>query len=51
MDTSSSFPELTSLYRVGDLTLKNRFVMSAMTRMRCDPADCVPNDLLVEYYS
>lgn len=25
--------------------------MAAMTRMRTDPKDCIPNDLLVRYYA
>jgi N-ethylmaleimide reductase len=37
--------------KLGSLTFKNRVVMAAMTRMRTDPKDGVPNDLLVEYYS
>ena len=37
--------------RVGDLELKNRIVMAALTRCRADAADGVPNDLHVEYYS
>ena len=37
--------------KLGSLTLKNRVVMAAMTRMRTDPKDGIPNDLLVEYYS
>lgn len=37
--------------KLGPLTFKNRYVMAAMTRMRTDPKDGVPNDLLVEYYS
>jgi 2,4-dienoyl-CoA reductase-like NADH-dependent reductase (Old Yellow Enzyme family) len=25
-------------------------MLAAMTRVRCDPKDGIPNDLLVEYY-
>jgi N-ethylmaleimide reductase len=38
-------------FKLGDLDLPNRAVVSAMTRTRCDPKTGVPNDLLVEYYS
>lgn len=38
-------------YKIGDLTLSNRFVMCSMTRCRCDPKDGIPTDLHVEYYS
>ena len=34
----------------GKYTLKNRIMLAAMTRARCDPADGIPNDLLVKYY-
>lgn len=32
---------------LGKYTLKNRLMLAAMTRMRCDPANGIPNDLLV----
>lgn len=35
---------------LGKYVLKNRVMLAAMTRMRCDPQTGVPNDLLVEYY-
>jgi N-ethylmaleimide reductase len=38
-------------FKLGDQTIKNRFVMAAMTRCRADPATCVANDLHVQYYS
>lgn len=34
----------------GDVTLKNRVVMAAMTRVRCDK-DGVPTDLVAKYYA
>lgn len=37
--------------KVGDLTFQNRIVMAAMTRMRCDYRDKIPNQLLADYYS
>jgi len=37
--------------QVGDITLSNRIVMAAMTRLRADPKTGVPNDLHVKYYS
>lgn len=33
--------------RVGDLELKNRIVMAALTRCRADAADGIPTDLHV----
>jgi len=36
---------------LGKYTLKNRVFMSSLTRCRCSPADGIPNELLVEYYS
>lgn len=35
----------------GDVTLKNRVFMAAMTRIRADPKDGIPNDLMAKYYS
>lgn len=46
-NTSKLFKPL----RLGDITIPNRIIMAAMTRMRCDNATKIPNDLLVEYYS
>jgi 2,4-dienoyl-CoA reductase-like NADH-dependent reductase (Old Yellow Enzyme family) len=37
--------------KVGELTIPNRIIMAAMTRMRCDNATKVPNDLLATYYA
>ena len=45
---SSSLLESTQL---GSLKLKNRFVVAPLTRLRADPLDSIPNDLMVEYYS
>lgn len=36
---------------MGDVELPNRIVMAALTRTRANPADGVPTDLHVEYYS
>lgn len=41
--------KLFSSYKLGDVELKNRIVMSPMTRSRA--IGNVPNDLMVEYYS
>lgn len=46
-DTSLLFKPL----KIGDITIPNRIVMAAMTRMRCDKNAKVPNDLMAEYYS
>lgn len=46
-NTSKLFKPL----KLGDITIPNRIIMAAMTRMRCDNATKIPNDLLVEYYS
>lgn len=37
--------------RVGDITIPNRIIMAAMTRMRCDNNTKVPNNIVAEYYS
>lgn len=37
--------------QLGEYILKNRIVMGAMTRQRCNPNDGIPNELLVEYYT
>lgn len=38
-------------FKLGPLTLKNRFVMGPMTRCRANPEDGIPNDLMREYYT
>jgi 2,4-dienoyl-CoA reductase-like NADH-dependent reductase (Old Yellow Enzyme family) len=38
-------------YKMGDIDLSNRICMAACTRMRCNPADGVANDLVAEYYT
>lgn len=43
--------KLLTKHRMGDLDLPNRVVMSALTRMRCNKQDHIPNDLLVNYYA
>lgn len=35
---------------LGKYLLKNRIVLSALTRQRCDIGVGIPNDLLVKYY-
>jgi len=35
---------------IGELTLKNRIIMSALTRERC-PENGVPTDMVAEYYA
>lgn len=37
--------------RIGNLLLKNRIVVSAMTRLRSDPKTGLANDLHKEYYA
>ncbi len=37
--------------KIGAYTLKNRIIMSALTRMRCNPLDGIPNEVVVEHYS
>eukprot|EP01017_Pseudomicrothorax_dubius_P009469 TRINITY_DN13217_c0_g1_i4.p1 TRINITY_DN13217_c0_g1~~TRINITY_DN13217_c0_g1_i4.p1 ORF type:complete len:364 (-),score=102.40 TRINITY_DN13217_c0_g1_i4:122-1213(-) len=48
---AESSTNLLSPYTLGPLTLKNRVVMTSLTRQRTDPNDNIPNDLLAEYYS
>jgi N-ethylmaleimide reductase len=35
---------------IGEIQLKNRVCLAALTRQRCDPKDGIATDLLVEYY-
>ena len=54
MGCSSSSQDQFNLFeqvKFGDLKLKNRFVVAPLTRMRANPADGIPNDLMAEYYS
>jgi 2,4-dienoyl-CoA reductase-like NADH-dependent reductase (Old Yellow Enzyme family) len=49
----STAPPLLSPGKIGDLGLRNRVVMCALTRQRCarsGPDNGVPNDMLVQYY-
>lgn len=39
-----------SILKKGNMLLRNRVCMAALTRQRCNPNDGIPNDLLVEYY-
>jgi len=45
------FKTLGQEHKIGDLVLKNKFVMASLTRIRCDPKTGVPGDLAVNYYS
>jgi N-ethylmaleimide reductase len=36
--------------KLGQMTLKNRVILSALTRARCDPDKGIPTDLLAIYY-
>lgn len=47
----SNLSVLFTSLKIGDVQLKNRIVMAAMTRMRCNPIDSIPNDLVSEYYT
>lgn len=38
--------KLTDTVKLGDFVLKNRVVLSALTRTRCNPQDGVPTDLV-----
>ena len=49
--SQEAFKTLGQEYKLGDLTLKNKFVMASLTRVRCDPKTGVPSDLIVNYYS
>jgi N-ethylmaleimide reductase len=37
--------------KIGDVELKNRFVMAPLTRMRTTQPGNIPNDLMAEYYA
>ncbi|THG92727.1 hypothetical protein EW026_g8271 [Hermanssonia centrifuga] len=47
---SSTAPHLSSTMSLGNLTLRNRNIMSSLTRSRSFP-DAVPNEYNVEYYT
>ncbi len=52
MDRQSNLDKpLFATTKLGDIQLKNRIVMAALTRARADPVTAVPNDLHVKYYS
>ena len=36
--------------KLGEITLKNRIALAALTRQRCDPLDGVPTDVVSDYY-
>jgi len=38
-------------HQLGDLLLPNKIAMAALTRMRCNPKDGVPNEMHVKYYT
>ncbi|KAI8852433.1 hypothetical protein BC829DRAFT_385109 [Chytridium lagenaria] len=46
----SALPHLASELKVGSLTLKNRYVLSAMTRNRATNPGSVPTDTMATYY-
>lgn len=37
--------------KIGDLTFPHRIAMAPLTRMRADPKDGIPTDLMAEYYA
>ena len=37
--------------KLGEYTLRNRVVLAALTRQRCDLKTGIPTDLVAEYYS
>jgi len=37
--------------KMGDIELKNRICMAALTRQRCESDDLVPTGMHVEYYT
>jgi len=37
--------------QLGELKLKNKFVVAPLTRMRASFNDFIPNDLMVEHYT
>lgn len=36
--------------KLGEYTLRNRVVLAALTRQRCDIETCIPTELHAEYY-
>src|SRR5882757_5507125 len=49
-ETMSQPTKLFEPYKLGPLTLPNRFVMAPLTRNRAIPPGLVPNPLAIEYY-
>jgi len=49
--SAHSYTHLFETYKLGDLTLKNRFVMASLTRSRADHKTMIPTERHVEYYS
>ena len=47
---ASEFSKLMQPLRIGPLTLRNKVIMSALTRSRSVPTN-VPNDINLEYYT
>lgn len=37
--------------KLGDIELRSRVVMASLTRIRCDPKDGIPTELVKEYYT
>ena len=50
MTTQTTSPLLLSSFKLGDLPLKNRVVMTPLTRSRAGEAR-MPNALMAEYYT
>lgn len=46
-----NYIRLFSPYKIGDIELKNRFLMAPMTRSRASQPGDVPNALMAEYYA
>lgn len=50
MSSQSPKPYLSSPLKLGDLTIRNRNVMSSLTRNRCIPTN-VPGDIVLKHYT
>ena len=51
MVETETVKDLFESYYLGDIKLKNRVGMAALTRCRAEPKTGIPNDMHVKYYS
>lgn len=50
MNNKEETPSMHDEVTLGELKLKNRFVVAPLTRRRADSDTALPNDLMVQHY-